>query len=110
MEAHKDIDLVDHIYIGQCVQLAKGWTRAFDNIVGTEARPRSTAAPSPATSTKLDTRHSIWALGYRRGGEVHTYIMSLGLTLLGKPQRHAQEQADGTRDPSRPCPRALNDW
>eukprot|EP00965_Chrysotila_dentata_P258231 6213150-Pleurochrysis_carterae.AAC.2 len=61
-------------------------------------------------STKLDTGHIIWALGHRRGGEVHTFITLCGTTLPGKPQRHAEEQADGSRGPYRPYPRVLNDW
>eukprot|EP00965_Chrysotila_dentata_P078989 2604960-Pleurochrysis_carterae.AAC.2 len=61
-------------------------------------------------SSKLETGHPIWAIGHRRGGEVHMYITSRGTTLPGRPQSHAEDQANGTRGQMRPCPRVLNDW
>ena len=50
--------------------------------------------------------HEIYFLTHRRGGSLHTYVSTHGLTTAGKPQRH-YEDAETT---PRKCPEILNLW
>ena len=52
----------------------------------------------------------MFALGHRRGGVVHYFISSHGLTVRGKDQAHKEdlETVEGIMAP-RPCPKILND-
>jgi hypothetical protein len=55
--------------------------------------------------------HTVYLIGHRRGGTVHTYLSSHGQTLNGKPQSHKDDiEALGYMAVPRPCPKILNDW
>lgn len=61
-------------------------------------------------STSLDDGFKVYAIGHRRGGEVHTFVASCGLTVAGKPQQYSEDVAVyGTKEP-RKCPKVLNTW
>ena len=62
-------------------------------------------------TTKVAGGHKVYAIGHRRGGSVHTYISSHGVSVIGKPQAHKEDiDALGVRAQPRPCPKILNDW
>ena len=55
--------------------------------------------------------HTVYAIGHRRGGTVHTYLSSHGQTLTGTPQSHKDDiESLGHMAKPRPCPKILNDW
>ena len=55
--------------------------------------------------------HKVFAVGHRRGGTVHTYLSSHGLTLNGNPQSHKDDiESLGYMAKPRPCPKILNEW
>ena len=60
--------------------------------------------------TVLEDGFKIYAIGHRRGGEVHTFIASCGLTIAGTPQAHREDMGVyGNMEP-RKCPKVLNTW
>ena len=61
-------------------------------------------------SSTLADGFKIYAIGHRRGGEVHTFIASCGTTVAGTPQAHREDMsAYGNMEP-RKCPKVLNLW
>ena len=61
-------------------------------------------------SSELEDGFKIYAIGHRRGGEVHTFIASCGLTIPGVPQAYREDiGVYGTMEP-RKCPKVLNLW
>lgn len=61
-------------------------------------------------STELADGFKVYAIGHRRGGEVHTFVSSCGLTVPGKPQKHPEDKSVyGNMEP-RKCPQVLNWW
>ena len=61
-------------------------------------------------STQLDDGFKVWAIGHRRGGEVHTFVASCGTTVAGVPQKHREDMGVyGNMEP-RKCPKVLNLW
>ena len=61
-------------------------------------------------STKLHDGFKVYAIGHRRGGEVHTFVASCGVTIPGVPQAYREDiGVYGTMEP-RKCPKVLNLW
>ena len=61
-------------------------------------------------STELQDGFKIFAIGHRRGGEVHTFVASCGLTIPGVPQAYREDiGVYGSMEP-RKCPKVLNLW
>ena len=58
-----------------------------------------------------DTHMNVMALAHRRGGEVHTYLSTCGLSIRGKPQKHKDDdlETDTGHVIARKCPAVLND-
>ena len=80
-------------------------TKELQELVGPNAGDWAVMTTTVAGGKK------IYAIGHRRGGTVHTYISSHGLSVLGKPQAHKEDVAAlGVRAQPRPCPKVLNDW
>mmetsp|Transcript_30289 Transcript_30289/g.73683 ORF Transcript_30289/g.73683 Transcript_30289/m.73683 type:complete len:454 (+) Transcript_30289:467-1828(+) len=61
-------------------------------------------------STELDDGFKVYAIGHRRGGEVHTFVATCGLTIPGEPQKHQEDVAVYGSAVPRPCPKVLNLW
>ena len=61
-------------------------------------------------STTLDDGFKVFAIGHRRGGEVHTFVSSCGVTIAGKPQEHREDLAAYGEVKPRKCPQVLNWW
>ena len=63
-----------------------------------------------AMQTTLDDGTKVTAIGHRRGGEVHTFVATCGLTIAGKSQAHREDMSVyGNMEP-RKCPQVLNWW
>lgn len=55
--------------------------------------------------------HLVYTVGHRRGGSIHTYLSTHGLTKRGRDQAHREDvDEDGCVAPYRKCPKILNDW
>ena len=52
----------------------------------------------------------IWAVGHRRGDEVHAFVLSCGTSVAGHPMKHTDPVAGTTVSLGRKCPRGLNDY
>ena len=61
-------------------------------------------------SSELEGGFKIYAIGHRRGGEVHTFIASCGLTIAGVPQKHREDMGVYGSMEARKCPQVLNMW
>lgn len=61
-------------------------------------------------STTLDDGFKVYAIGHRRGGEVHTFVASCGLTTAGDAQRYREDLSVYGSAPPRKCPKVLNLW
>ena len=62
-------------------------------------------------TTTVAGGHTVYAIGHRRGGTVHTYLSTHGQTLVGTPQSHKDDiESLGYMAKPRPCPKILNDW
>ena len=60
--------------------------------------------------TELQDGFKIFAIGHRRGGEVHTFVASCGITIPGVPQAYREDiGVYGSMEP-RKCPKVLNLW
>lgn len=61
-------------------------------------------------SSEFEDGFKIYAIGHRRGGEVHTFIASCGTTVEGEPQAYKEDMAVYGSSQPRKCPKVLNLW